>query len=118
MNTKQQRLNNQIAKFIAEIVHYEVYNPDLGFITISEVEVNPDLSLAKVYYMTSGNDKQNQKTQKALETAKGYIRNALAAKLSTRKTPELRFIYDDSLEKAQRIEELIKKTHKSPKDRS
>ena len=112
MKNKQQRISNLIGKILAEIVFFELKDPDLGLLTISDVEVTNDLSLAKVYVMVTGSKRQQEKSLAALDHAKGFIRKALAKELTTYKTPELRFIYDDSLDRASRIEELIKETHK------
>ena len=111
MTIKQQRLSNQIAKHLANIIQFEMKDPNLGLITITDVSVTHDLSLAKVYVMVSGNTKQKQLSLDALDQARGFIRSSLAKELTTYKTPEIRFIYDDSLDKAERIDELIKKTH-------
>ena len=110
MKVKQQRINTIITKIIAEIIQFDLKDPDLGLITITDVETSPDLASAKVYVMVSGSDKQKEKTMSALDKARGYIRSALAKELTTHKTPEIKFIYDDSLDKAERIDELLKQT--------
>ena len=111
MKVKQQRINNIIAKLVAEIIQFDLKDPDLGLITITAVETSPDLTSAKVYVMISGNEKQKAKTLNALDKASGYIRSALAKELTTHKTPEIRFVYDDSLDRAERIDELLRQTN-------
>ena len=115
MKIKQQRLANQITKIIAEIIQFQLQDPDLGLVTISDLALSPDLSLAKVYVMITGGARQRKNTMKALDNAKGFIRSALAKELSTYKTPDIRFIYDDTLDKAQRIDELLNQVKKQDK---
>jgi len=111
MTVKQQRLSNQITKMLANIIQFEIKDPDLGLVTITAVDVTHDLSFAKVYIMVSGSEKQKQHSLDCLNKARGFVRSALAKELKTYKTPELRFYYDESLESANRIDELIKQTH-------
>ena len=107
MKVKQQRLNRLIVKHIAQIIQYELNDPDLGLVTISEAEVSADLSFCKVYVMISGNKRQKHRSLEALNHASGYIRSSLAKELMIRKTPEIKFYYDDTLDKAERIDELL-----------
>lgn len=111
MKIKQERLANIIYRNIAEIIQFQLADPNVGLITITSVKVTGDLSLAKVYFVVSGDDVQKDNTLKALIRAKGYIRSELAQHLDTYKTPDLKFIYDDNLDKANRIDELIKKAN-------
>ena len=108
MKIKQQRLANQIKKILAEIIQFDLKDPNLGLVTITDVDLSADLSVVKVYVMVSGSSRQRKKTLAALEHGQGFIRSALAKELTTYKTPEIRFFYDDSFDKAQRIDDLIK----------
>ncbi|MFV0255413.1 MAG: 30S ribosome-binding factor RbfA [Erysipelotrichaceae bacterium] len=116
MKIKQERLANIIYRNLAEIIQFKLNDPDVGLITITEVKVTGDLSVAKVFYVVHGNQFQKDRCLKALIRAKGFIRSELAQHLSTYKTPDLKFIYDDNLDKANRIEELIKQANKKTTD--
>ena len=108
MANRTERIQSIIAKNITEIIAYEVKNPHIGFVTVSEVKVSTDFSYAKVYvsFLTS---KHPEKNLEELNKTKGFIRSSLAKKLDIRKTPEINFVLDETYEKAERIEELIKK---------
>ena len=108
MANRTERIQSIIAKNITEIIAYEVKNPHIGFVTVSEVKVSTDFSYAKVYvsFLTS---KHPEKNLEELNKTKGFIRSSLAKKLDIRKTPEISFVLDETYEKAERIEELIKK---------
>ena len=112
MTIRQKRISNSITRIIAEIIQFELHNPDLGLVTISEVDVSPDLALAKVYVMICGTQKEKELSLKALDQAKSYIRKRLAGELSTYTAPKIQFFYDDTLDKAARIDEILKKVNK------
>ena len=77
--------------------------------TVSDVALSADNSLAKVYVTFLGKDERNEAGLKVLDRAKGYIRSELAKRLKVYKVPELRFMIDDSLKRAERIEAIIDK---------
>jgi len=108
MADRTQRIQSLIGKNISEIIQFEVKNPHIGFVTVSEVKVSTDFSYAKVYvsFLASKHPENNLKE---LNKAKGYIRSSLAKKLDIRKTPEISFVLDESYKNAERIEELLKK---------
>lgn len=108
MSIKNERINSNIQKEISYIIANEVKNPNIKFVTITAVDVTSDLSYAKVYFTTLDNEKE---TLKALKSAKGFIRKSLADRIELRHIPELEFIYDESIEYGNRIEEKIKEIH-------
>ena len=108
MADRTQRIQSVIGKNITEIIQFEVKNPHIGFVTIQEVKVSTDFAYAKVCVSFLGS-KNPQENLQALNKCKGFIRSSLAKKLDIRKTPEITFVLDDSYEKAEHLEELIKK---------
>ena len=88
----------------------EAKNVLLKYVSVTKVKVTTDLSLATIWYTIMGDENEIQATKKALEEAKGYLRTELAQRLDLRKTPELRFKYDESLEYGNRIEKFWKKS--------
>ena len=108
MSIKNERINSNMQKEISYIVANEVKNPKVKFVTITAVDVTSDLSFAKVYFTTL-DDKLE--TLKGLKDAKGFIRKELADRIELRHIPELEFIYDESIEYGNRIEEKIKEIH-------
>ena len=109
MSYKSERLRSLYLKEITSIIQNEVKDPKLGFVTVSDIALSADNSLAKVYVTFLGKDERNEAGLKVLDRAKGYIRSELAKRLKVYKVPELRFMIDDSLKRAERIEAIIDK---------
>ena len=109
MSHRLAKIEAMMLKEISNIISFELKDPHIGFITISEVRVTSDLSYAKVYVSFLGKKERNEKGLKTLNKAKGFIKSELAKNLSLRKIPELTFVLDESLEKARRIEDIIER---------
>ena len=107
---KLERYNKEFVRAISEILMEEIKDEDIHFVTITDVDITNDLSYAKVYFTVLDKTKLSS-TQEALQKASSFIRGKLSEKIEIRHTPELRFIYDTSIEYAQRIEEVIEKLH-------
>lgn len=105
--SKNDKMNAIVQKAISEIIQFELKNPKLGFVTITDVRVTNDNSIAKVYVSFLGKEERNQAGLKILNQSKGFIRSELAKRLSIRKTPELIFEIDRSLEQGNRIEKIL-----------
>ena len=91
MSVKMERLNNAFMEKISEILHDEVKDKDVKFVTITEVRITNDLSFAKVYFTSLEDDKK--KITDALNKASGFIRSSLCEKIEIRKMPEIHFVY-------------------------
>lgn len=109
---KQKRLESIIRKNISDIVQFDLKDPKVGFVTITDVWVSNDHSYAKVYCEFLGRQERAAAGLKALNRAKGYIRSELSQRLDIRRTPELTFVLDESAEKGRRIDEIIDEIHK------
>ena len=112
MNTKKDKIANIIQKEVSNIIQFELKDPKIGFITITDVVVSGDLSQAKIYVSFLGQDARKEAGMKALERSKGFIRTQLAQRLTIRKTPQLLFFHDSSLEQGYKIERIISDIHK------
>lgn len=110
-SVKQKRLEGIIRKDISEIIQFEIKDPDVGFITITDVSVSNDHSFAKVYVSFLGRQERATAGLKALNRAKGFIRSQLSQKLSIRRTPELIFEIDQAVENGRHIDEIIERIH-------
>jgi ribosome-binding factor A len=86
----------------------ELKDPRVGFITITGVKVSQDLKTARVYYSMMGSEQERKETQKGLEAAKGYIRREITEAVNLRVSPEVFFTFDESLERGDRIERLLR----------
>ena len=107
---RPKRLGEEIQRVLAEIIDRKVKDPRKGLITITDVRVSPDLSLATVKYTAvdlEGNPSKDE-AAKVLDHAAGFLRHELAGALRIRSVPSLRFFYDDSLDKMEHINQLIR----------
>ena len=104
---KTKRIGEQIAREISIILNEEAKNELLKNVSITDVTVDSDLTFASVYFMTRLDD--HKLVENELNEASAFIRRNLAKKSDLRSTPELRFIYDKSLDYSHRIEEIIDK---------
>ncbi|MBQ9011784.1 MAG: 30S ribosome-binding factor RbfA [Bacilli bacterium] len=106
MSIKSERVSDALIEQISYILENEVKNKDINFVTITDVKVTNDLSFAKVYY-TVLDDTKKEATDKALKSASGFIRHALRDRVDIRQIPELRFLYDESIEYGNKIESIL-----------
>lgn len=107
MSIKIDRLNNTFMEEISKIIHEEIKDRDVGFVTITDVRITNDLSFAKIYITSLGDNRE--KTLSALNKASGFIRSMLCDKVKIRKMPELHFVYDESIEYGKKIEDIIER---------
>lgn len=112
MGYRVQRVEKIIERELASIIFTEVHNELIKFVSITKVALNKDMSVAMVWYTVLGNDGEIEATKKALEQARGFLRSELAHRLDLRKTPELRFKYDESLAYGNHINEVIENLKK------
>lgn len=104
------KIESDMVRVISEIIFTEARDEILKSITITSARVSNDLSYAKIYF-TSLMDMDRDKLVSEVNEAAPFIRGFLAEKLDLRHTPELEFIYDDSIEYANRIESIIASNH-------
>lgn len=110
MSIKTQRIASNIIKELSYILAYEVKDEDIKFVTVTDCKLASDLSYAKIYVTVFEKEKINS-TIKALNDAAGFIRKELSQRIDVRHTPELSFVYDESIEYGKKIEEIIEKIH-------
>lgn len=111
MSIKINRISSDVARELSSIMLLEAKDETLKHVTVTGCEVTSDLGLARVYYTYMG-DESLEDVAKNLEDAAPYLRTVLASRVDLRHTPELRFIYDDSIEYGQNIERIINNLHK------
>ena len=107
--SKHLRLESTIQRTLTEIFMREAKDKSIGFITITEVRLTKDLSYLTVFYSILGQDAKKDAAKKALERSKAFIRTTLAHRVNMRKSPNIIFKYDESLEYGNRIEQGLKK---------
>jgi len=101
-------VGRQIQAEIADIIRSEIDDPLIGFVTITDVEMSPDLKHARVYYSVLGDEEQKEASGRGLRRAGSFIRGLIGERMELRYTPTLRFVHDETPERAQRIEELLR----------
>ncbi len=107
-NRRLARLNEQFRREITAILRRAVRDPRVQDVVVNSVEVTSDLWLARVYMRLGGEDPERREALQGLEAAANFVRRELAAVLHIRRIPELRFLEDETLAKANRIEEILK----------
>ncbi len=110
MNLKGERVASSMLKELSNIFLTEVKDEDLKNVTLTFATVTNDLSFAKIYFTTLDDDKKD-KVLKDINKASGYFRSELAKRLEIRHIPEIRFVYDESIEYGRKIEEVLKRVN-------
>ena len=106
------KINSDVVRIISEIIFDEARDELLKTITITDARVSKDLSYAKIYF-TSLSDLDKKDLVKEVNEASSFIRMELANRLNLRHTPELEFVYDETIEYANKIEDIIKEIHEN-----
>jgi ribosome-binding factor A len=117
MSHRSNRVGEQMKKELSDIIGRKIKDPRIGFVTVTDVEVSGDLQQAKVYITVLGDEEQRENTLKGLAKAKGFIRSEIGQRVRLRKTPELIFEFDESINYGNRIESLLKKIQDEPEEK-
>lgn len=112
MTQRQERVEELLKVEISEILQREMQDPRIGFVTITDVEITPDLRHARVFISIMGDDAKKDESMKALKRAAGFIRSELGKRIRMRTTPEIEFKIDDSIDRGVRILELLEQIKK------
>ncbi|MFH1888611.1 MAG: 30S ribosome-binding factor RbfA [Candidatus Omnitrophota bacterium] len=101
------KVGEALKREIGNIIQFELKDPRLGFITVTRVEITPDLRYAKVFFSVLGKEEEHKKTKEALDSALGFIRRLIAQRIRLRFVPEISFKEDRSIEYSIRIQEAL-----------
>lgn len=113
MNERRiERLQSQIKARVAEVISQELADPRRGLITITRVHLDRELQTCKIYWSVLGDEKVRRLNQHMLEHAAGFVRREIARILSTRSVPQIRFLFDESIEGALRMDRLLQDLRK------
>ena len=113
-----ERLNESIKELLSELILNRVKDPRVGFVTITGVEVARDLLTAKVYFSVMGGDEERVESKKGLESAKNFLRKTIGRELKLRNAPDFRFLYDDSLDRSEEIEDALERIHRDDEEKA
>ncbi len=106
-----QRVQNLLLEATSDIIR-RLKDPRVGFVSVTEVEVSPDLRHARIYVSVMGNEEERQGTLEALNKASGFVRHALSEQVRLRHIPDVHFRLDQSLEHGAHIIDLINKANR------
>jgi ribosome-binding factor A len=110
------RVDEAVRQVVSDAVSAEIKDPRVGFVTVTDVRTSPDLSHARVYVSVLGADggasdeQERSDSLLGLQSAHGFLQGRLAAELRMKRTPTLEFLYDDTTDRALRVEELLDET--------
>lgn len=108
MTLRNERVRKELMRDISEILRKEIRGL-AGVVSIVDVEVSHDNSFAKIIYSVLGSEEQINHTKETIEKSTSKIRYEVGKRIRLRLTPELKFIYTDSLEKGSKVNEIINK---------
>ena len=108
MSRRTERLSDLLLETLSELLLRDVKDPRIGTVTLTRVDVTPDLRQARVGYCTLGDASAQAKAQKGLQSTAKFMQGKVARLLRMRYAPEIHFEYDDAFEKADEVDRLLK----------
>ena len=107
-STRLTRINDEIARVTAEVIRSEMHDPRLGsVVSVMRAETTSDMKFCKIYVSVLGQKEQQADTMAALKSGTGFVRRRIAEVINLRITPEITFVFDDSIEYGMRMRKLI-----------
>ena len=110
MTQRTERVAEEVREILAEEVQ-RLKDPRIGFVTLTSVEVTPDLRRARIFYTVFGDERQERATAAGLRSATPHLRQAVGRQVRLKVVPELEFRVDETLERGRRIDELLERIH-------
>lgn len=107
-HARARRLAERVKEIVAQALEHEVKDPRLGFVTITDVRVTPDLREATVFYTVLGDEAELAATATALESARGVLRTEVGRQTGIKHTPSLAFVVDAVPDAARHIDDLLR----------
>ena len=104
---RMRRVDEAVREVLSGAITQELKDPRVGFVTVTAVETSPDLRHARVFVSVLGEDAQRERSLAGLRSAHGYLQRRVADQLRLKHTPTLDFVYDDSAERADRLERML-----------
>jgi ribosome-binding factor A len=104
---RRSRLEGELQRTLAELISREVKDPRVGNVTITAVTLAADLATARVYFVPFANQHAAEEVRAGLTRAGGFLRGAAGRRLQLRHAPRLEFVFDEQLDRAQRLTDLI-----------
>ena len=105
--SRTERIADHIKDHVSQLLSFEVKDPAVGLLTVTHVKLTGDMGLAHVYYTLVGDEVERAKTARALDRATAFVRRRLAEDMNMRRAPDVRFHYDENVERQERVETLL-----------
>ena len=116
---RPERVGDQIREELSELLtRGAVHDPGIGFITLTRVQVSPDLQVAHIFYTTLGDEKARRETARALDRATPFLRRRLGGRLRLRRVPDIDFRFDQAVAHQDRIEQILRDLHEDERQRA
>lgn len=108
MHKRSEKVAEAIHELVCALLVKEIKDPRIGFATITGVQLSDDLHFAKIFFSVVGDEEQRKATEKGLNSARGFIRKEMGKAFRMKYIPDIIFKYDESIDKGDRIERLLK----------
>ena len=105
--SRMRRVDEAVRAVLSDAITQELKDPRVGFVTVTGVKTSPDLRHARVYVSVLGDDAQREASLAGLRSAHGFLQRRIAGELRLKHTPALDFLYDDTVERAMRLDALL-----------
>jgi ribosome-binding factor A len=112
--SRPERVADSIRAEVSTMIARELHDPGVGFVTITRVQVSPDLQHARVFYTSLGDAAARKTTARALDRAAGFMRRQIGQRLRLRRAPEVTFEFDESIGHQDRVEQLLREIAAAP----
>jgi ribosome-binding factor A len=104
---RMRRVDEAVREVLGDAVNSDLKDPRIGFVTVTDVKTNPDLRHARVYVTVLGDEQKREAALAGLRSAHGILQRRIASELRMKRTPTLEFVYDDTTDRALRLEEIL-----------
>ena len=116
-NQRLARVEHEIVRELSELIHEELKDPRIGFVTLVGCEVSPDLRTARVFASPMGDGRAQSATMRGLQSAAGFLSVELGKRMRMRRTPMLAFVRDDSIARGVRMSTILDEVHRRDESR-
>jgi ribosome-binding factor A len=106
------RVDEAMREVLSDVLTHELKDPRVGFVTVTDVKTSPDLRHARVFVSVLGDPDAVEASLEGLRSALGFLQGRVGSELRLKNTPALHFIHDDTAERAQRLERVIRETER------
>lgn len=116
-STRLARVEHEIVRELSELIHEDLKDPRIGFVTLIGCDVSPDLRSARVYASPLGDGRAQSATMRGLQSASGFLSVELGKRMKMRRTPTLTFVRDDSIARGVRMSTILDEVHRRDESR-